>query len=53
MMPPMDMFYGDRHGGVIDPCGNTWFIASHIEDVADEEMQRRADEMNAERRKVD
>ncbi|MCK0067965.1 VOC family protein [Kordiimonas laminariae] len=50
MMPPMDMFYGDRHGGVIDPCGNTWFIASHIEDVTDEEMQRRADEVNAERR---
>ena len=43
MMPPMDMFYGDRHGGIIDPAGNSWFIASRIEDVDDDELQRRAD----------
>jgi PhnB protein len=40
---PMDMFYGDRHGGVIDPCGNEWWIATHIEDVSPEEMGRRAE----------
>lgn len=50
IMPPTDMFYGDRHGGIMDPAGNTWWIASHIEDVPDEEMQRRADEVNKERR---
>lgn len=47
IMPPMDMFYGDRHGGVMDPAGNTWWIASHIEDLSNEELQRRADEMHA------
>lgn len=47
IMPPMDMFYGDRHGGVVDPAGNSWYIASHIEDMSDEELQRRADEYEA------
>jgi uncharacterized glyoxalase superfamily protein PhnB len=41
IMPPMDMFYGDRHGGVRDPAGNTWWIATYIEDVAPDELQRR------------
>lgn len=39
---PRDEFYGDRSGGVEDPCGNQWWIATHVEDVAPEEMQRRA-----------
>ena len=29
VMEPMDMFYGDRSGGVKDPSGNSWFIATH------------------------
>lgn len=40
---PADMFYGDRHGGVKDSCGNQWWIATHIEDVSPEEMQRRSE----------
>ena len=39
---PTDQFYGDRSGGVVDPCGNYWWIATHIEDVGLAEMQRRA-----------
>jgi PhnB protein len=39
---PANQFYGDRHGGVQDPSGNQWWIATHIEDVAPDEMQRRA-----------
>lgn len=39
---PNDQFYGDRHGAVKDPAGNDWWIATHIEDVAPEEMTRRA-----------
>jgi PhnB protein len=36
-----DQFYGDRSGGVTDPCGVQWWIATHKEDVSDEEMARR------------
>jgi len=39
---PTDQFYGDRSGGVKDPCGNMWWIATHIEDVAPDELKRRA-----------
>lgn len=42
VMEPADQFYGDRHGGVKDPSGNTWWIATHIEDVSREEIERRA-----------
>jgi len=38
---PKDQFYGDRHGGVKDPCGNIWWIATHIEDVSEQELMRR------------
>ena len=42
IMEPADMFYGDRHGGVKDAWGNTWWLATHIEDVTEEEVERRA-----------
>jgi uncharacterized glyoxalase superfamily protein PhnB len=44
MMAPTDQFYGDRHGGVIDPCGNQWWIATHKEDVSNDEIERRGTE---------
>jgi PhnB protein len=44
LMEPADQFHGDRHGGVKDPAGNSWWIATHIEDVSREEMERRAKE---------
>lgn len=40
--PMADQFYGDRMGGVSDPFGYTWYIATHKEDVSEEEMRRRA-----------
>ncbi len=46
IMEPADQFYGDRHGGVKDSCGNSWWIATHIEDVSAEEMERRMKERN-------
>jgi hypothetical protein len=49
-MPPMDMFYGDRHGAVTDPSGNSWWIATHIEDVSAEELEKRG-KAEAEKRK--
>jgi uncharacterized glyoxalase superfamily protein PhnB len=36
-----DEFYGDRVGGVQDPSGNQWWMATHVEDVSPEEMARR------------
>jgi PhnB protein len=41
-IPLADMFWGDRFGTVSDPYGNTWSIATHIEDVPPEEMPKRA-----------
>ena len=43
VMKPADQFYGDRHGGVKDPAGNTWWIATHIEDVPEGELRKRAE----------
>ena len=37
-------FYGDREGGVVDPAGNTWWIATREEHLSDEEMERRTKE---------
>lgn len=42
-----DTFYGDRSGGFADPHGNKWYVATHIEDVSPEEMQRRMEEAAA------
>jgi PhnB protein len=42
LMEPADQFYGDRHGGVLDPAGNQWWMATHIENVSSEELRRRA-----------
>lgn len=43
-MEPADQFYGDRNAGVADPWGNQWWIATHVEHMTREEMQRRAAE---------
>lgn len=40
--PVETKFYGDRSGGLNDPFGHMWNIATHVEDVSPEEMQRRA-----------
>ncbi|MGH9747171.1 MAG: VOC family protein [Candidatus Acidiferrales bacterium] len=41
-MPLEDMFWGDRFGKVTDPFGHQWSLATHVEDVAPEEISRRA-----------
>jgi len=43
--PAENQFYGDRDGYIIDPFGHGWTIASHVEDVSPEEMERRMTEM--------
>jgi PhnB protein len=42
--PLTDQFWGDRSGSVTDPFGVTWMLATHVEDVAPEEMGRRMEE---------
>jgi PhnB protein len=37
-----DQFYGDRSGQFEDPFGHHWNVASHVEDVSPEEMEKRA-----------
>ncbi len=44
-MEPKDQFYGDRSANVTDPAGNRWSIATHIEDVGEEDMMKRMSEM--------
>lgn len=39
--PVQDQFYGDRMGTFVDPFGHVWSIATHKEDVAPEEMNKR------------
>jgi PhnB protein len=39
---PASQFYGDRSAGIRDAGGNQWWIATHEEDVAPDELERRA-----------
>ena len=41
--PVQDQFYGDRGGTLEDPFGHVWFLATHKEDLAPEEINRRAE----------
>jgi PhnB protein len=43
--PLENQFYGDRMGTLEDPFGHLWSVATHVEDVAPEEMDRRMQEM--------
>jgi PhnB protein len=36
-----NQFYGDRSGTITDPFGHRWTVATHIEDVPEDEMKRR------------
>ena len=44
-MPLDNQFWGDRYGQVVDPFGHTWALGQHVEDVAPEELERRANAM--------
>ena len=42
LKPVQDQFYGDRSGFLQDPYGHFWGIATHVEDVAPQELEERA-----------
>jgi PhnB protein len=44
---PEDQFYGDRSAGVRDAAGNQWWLATHVEDVSPEDMEKRMQEWQA------
>ena len=44
LMEPATQFYGDVNAGVEDPLGNWWWIATRVENVSPEELNRRARE---------
>jgi PhnB protein len=41
-MPLANQFWGDRYGQIVDPFGHSWALLSHVEDVPQQEMERRA-----------
>ena len=41
LMPPTDMFWGDRFGKLVDPFGHEWAMATHQEDLSPEEVRTR------------
>jgi len=45
--PLENQFYGDRCGTLVDPFGHIWHVATHVEDVTPEEINRRFAEMMA------
>jgi PhnB protein len=42
-----DQFHGDRAGSLRDPFGHRWMLATHTEDMSEEEMRRRMEEVMA------
>jgi PhnB protein len=42
LQPVDDKFYGDRSGSLTDPFGHQWTIATHVEDVPPDELEKRA-----------
>lgn len=43
--PLADMFWGDRHGQIIDPFGHRWGLSQHLRDVPDDEIIKVAAEL--------
>lgn len=46
LRPVRNQFYGDRTGSVLDPFGHLWSVATHVEDVAPEELKKRMKAMS-------
>jgi len=46
LRPLQNQFYGDRSGTLEDPFGHVWTISTHIEDLTEEELLRRAAAMH-------
>ena len=49
IMPPMDMFWGDRFGKFVDPFGHQWGVATHTKDLTPEQIAKGAQAAFAEK----
>jgi PhnB protein len=38
--PVADQFYGDRTAGIRDPFGHRWYLATHVRDVSQQEIEQ-------------
>jgi PhnB protein len=47
VMPVENQFWGDRFGGLVDPFGHNWAIATRVENVSEEEARKRAEQFSA------
>jgi PhnB protein len=47
VMPPADMFWGDRYGQLVDPFGHRWAIATHKVDMTHRQMEKAGAEFMA------
>ncbi|HUB72704.1 MAG TPA: VOC family protein [Solirubrobacteraceae bacterium] len=47
LRPLANQFYGDRSGTFEDPFGHVWTVATHVEDVSPEEIERRLEAMKS------
>jgi PhnB protein len=43
LRPLADQDHGDRMGGLEDPFGYSWWLASHVEDVSPEQLKARSE----------
>ena len=50
---PADQFYGDRNAQVKDPFGHVWYLSTHKEDVAPDEVRKRFDALTMQQRPVE
>ena len=51
---PLDnQFWGDRMGTLTDPFGHQWSLATHVEDISEEEMESRMREFSAKQKEAE
>ena len=53
LRPLENQFWGDRMGSLTDPFGHQWSLATHVEDISEEEMNRRMQAFSAKQKEAE
>ena len=53
LRPIENQFWGDRMGSLTDPFGHQWSLATHVEDVSEDEMERRMQAFSAQQKEAE